>query len=222
MSDEIIFNYDKSNLADQQPAKDDADSTLLGGAKGGEDESPPKENNPMGDGTPTAKPSFLSEGENATPPSVRQARETAEHNPYLATQLAEAGKHLADIADGADADLLDSKAQAAHQANTRELATIVLVDFGGSPTDAQLLRDEVKRFENFTAEEHEAAQRETTEALQRALGDDFHASLKLMRDFVSRDPRVVRFLLETGTGNSLPLARRILEMARAHALRGGK
>lgn len=173
--------------------------------------------NPMGAPQQNVKPSYIE----STPQAVREFRAVVEHNPYLATQLDEAGKHVSSIADGFDADPLDSEAVAQHQANVRELSTIVLTDFGGSTNDAQLLSSEVQRYGRMTPEDRAAEADSSLDLLKRNRPETWQNDLKLARDFVKRDPRVFNFLRDTGLGNSYALTQRIIELARAHALRGG-
>jgi hypothetical protein len=172
--------------------------------------------NPMGAPQQNVKPSYIE----STPQAVREARATAEHNPYLSSQLDETGKQLNDMADGAGADPLNAEMVKAHADNVRELSTIVLTDFGGSTNDAQLLAAETRRFAGLTAEEHEQAKSNALMQFQKARPDSWPSDLKMVREFVARDPRVVKFLSESGVGNSVPLTLRILELARAAATRG--
>lgn len=172
--------------------------------------------NPMG-AQQSAKPEFIE----STPQAVRDARATAEHNPYLATQLDEAGKHFVDIADGAGADPLNAEAVKAHADNVRELGTIVLVDMGGAPADAQLLSSEVARYEKLSPEDRAAEQNSSLDLLKRNRPETWQSDLALARKFIARDARVLNFLRDTGLGNSYALTQRIIELARAHALRGG-
>jgi hypothetical protein len=193
-----------------KPGETKSDVTLLDG----EQQKP--EPNPMGTPPQNVKPGFIE----STPQAVREARGTAEHNPYLATQLDEAGKHVSSIADGADADPLNTEALQVHADNVRELSTIVLTDFGGSTNDAQLLAAETRRFSDFTPEQHEEAKENALTQFKGARPDTWPQDLKLVRDFIARDPRVVQYLSSSGVGNSLPLALRILELARASLIKG--
>jgi hypothetical protein len=213
MSMSEFFNYDKSSHVVETPPGDAAskpDATLLDG------EQKP-ELNPMGAPQQNVKPGFIE----STPQAVREARATAEHNPYLATQLDEAGKHVEALADGSDADPLDKDAVALHQANVRELSTIVLTDFGGSPNDAQLLSSEVARYQKLSPEEQAAEQNSSLDLLKRNRPETWQSDLKLARAFVARDARVFNFLRDSGLGNSYAITTRIIELARASAVRGG-
>jgi hypothetical protein len=210
MSMSDTFEYSSSNMAETPPAAK-PDATLLAG-----EPAPEQKLNPMGTPPQNVKPAFI----DSTPPEVREARGAAGHNPYLATQLDEAGKHVSSIADGADADPLDAEAVKAHADNVRELSTIVLTDFGGSTNDAQLLAAETRRFSDFTPEQHEEAKANALTQFKGARPDTWQSDLKMVREYIARDPRVVKFLSESGVGNSLPLTLRILELARASLIKG--
>jgi hypothetical protein len=211
-----FFSYPNSPGMADKPAGDVDNKTLLDGSAGAAGKQTPPELNPMGTPQQNVKPGFIE----STPQSVRAVRGTAEHNPYLSSQLDEAGKHVRSIADGADADPLDAEAVKAHADNVRELSTIVLTDFGGSTNDAQLLAAETRRFSAFTPEQHAEATADALTQFKGARPDTWQGDLKLVREYIARDPRVVKFLSESGVGNSVPLTLRILELARASLIKG--
>lgn len=211
MADE--FMYENSNMATESTPdanklddnKSSESQTLLG-----------ERQRPQPNPSDVNKPAFI----DSTPPEVREARAVAEYNPYLKTQIDEAGKHVSSIADGADHDPLDKEAAALHEANTRELGTILIADMGGSPNDAQLLASEVTRYGQLSEDERAAEASTVLDTLKRNRPDTWQNDLKLARAFVARDPRVFKFLQETGLGNSYALTQRIIELARAAAVRG--
>ena len=185
--------------------------TLLGGATDSGDDNPAKIN-PRGN-EKALKPSTINI--ESTPSHIRDARENATHNMFFKTQLEESAKHLSSIVD--EVDPLDTEAIANRQNYLNELSTIIISDMNGGPNDAQLLVLEIKRFQRMDDKEYAAEAKATRRALTQR--DGGLNDLKLVRKFIAKDPRVQKFLNDTGLGNSQKVTERIIELARANAIR---